>query len=422
LNKTIFRKPSDYIDLRKLERESRRILALGFIVAVIFHAIAGLIIQFRRPDTPVIGESPVYRPIPLRIITVPRRLMSPFRIMPQQPEKRRLERMRPGRRTPSGTVKTQSPSILDELGSYDPGDSIAYGMDGAPDFRYDYQRFVLDGFDFDTPVSRIPENVVSLEDELYSIDDIEAGNEGRIKGYVIFNPANRLSVTGIMYIPQIWDFSRGQPISLSPGIVQLVEAMNNYTGIIAKMDKHLSLFSRNVLKYPFLYIGCSESWDYSGIESSILGEYLESGGFVVFENLRPWEEFSPGEATLRQLIGDALGSKAQFQPIPNDHPLYHCFVDFDEGPPLGSEMQGAGISLPKPVNYLEGVWIDGRLVAIYSNKGYAMKWAARDNNYPQLRMGVNMAAYALLQAGGNAERKIDYSLLPDPVARRWEFK
>ena len=65
-------------------------------------------------------------------------------------------------------------------------------------------------------------------------------------------------------------------------------------------------------------------------------------------------------------------------------------------------------SLPKRVLYLEGIWIDDRLVTIYSGKGYAKKWADTWNNEPQLRMGVNMVVYALTQEGSIAQQKMEF--------------
>ena len=55
-----------------------------------------------------------------------------------------------------------------------------------------------------------------------------------------------------------------------------------------------------------------------------------------------------------------------------------------------------------PVYFLEGVWLDNRIVAVYSGKGYALKCKDFTNNEPQLKMGVNMVVFALMQEGGIA--------------------
>ena len=65
-------------------------------------------------------------------------------------------------------------------------------------------------------------------------------------------------------------------------------------------------------------------------------------------------------------------------------------------------------TLSKPVLYLEGITIDNRIVAIYSDKGYAYKWKNFSNNVPQLKIGVNMIVFALTQEGSIAQQKMDF--------------
>ena len=64
--------------------------------------------------------------------------------------------------------------------------------------------------------------------------------------------------------------------------------------------------------------------------------------------------------------------------------------------------------MPEPVYYLEGIWLGDRLVAVYSDKGYAIKWKQMTNNTPQLKMGVNMVVFALTQEGSIAQQKMDF--------------
>ena len=118
---------------------------------------------------------------------------------------------------------------------------------------------------------------------------------------------------------------------------------------------------------------------------------------------------------------DALGADDKFLPIVNDHPLYHSFFDFSDGSPQGSdigyielveEFSPASVNksrkLSKSVHYLEGIWLDERLVAIYSDKGYVVNWTQMSNNDPQLKMGVNMVVFALIQEGSIAQQKMDF--------------
>jgi hypothetical protein len=157
------------------------------------------------------------------------------------------------------------------------------------------------------------------------------------------------------------------------------------------------------------------------IEARNFGEYLRRGGFAVLDNGKPTDEFGAAEASLRQMLRDSLGNDAKFLPISVNHPVYHSFWDFNDGPPNGSEINTSQVTtivnlgetynrttMSKQVLYLEGITVSERLVAIYSDKGYAIKWAADGNNEPQLRMGVNMVVFALTQEGSIAQQKMDF--------------
>jgi hypothetical protein len=192
----------------------------------------------------------------------------------------------------------------------------------------------------------------------------------------------------------------------------LSDAIKRWTNIDVVIEKHMMLSSPRLLEMPFIYITTDQGFDLSKAEKENVKKYLENGGFMVLENPIPLTETSPAEASLKQMVRDVMGSRAKFAPIPKDHPIYSCFWDFTDGPPNGAEIgtfsnqnipeNSRTTSMSKPVLYLEGVWINERLVVVYSNKGYIVKWTELDNNVPQLKMGVNMIVYALRQEGGLA--------------------
>jgi hypothetical protein len=102
------------------------------------------------------------------------------------------------------------------------------------------------------------------------------------------------------------------------------------------------------------------------------------------------------------------------------HPLYHCFYEVD-APPLGYYEPLEGVP-----DYLEGIELQGRLVAIYSRKAYARAWAASeqaadlaDRPYEfmaasagmgeregPLRLAVNILVYALTREGSLAQQLV----------------
>jgi hypothetical protein len=256
-----------------------------------------------------------------------------------------------------------------------------------------------------------------MKEEMISLDDLDTG---QYKAMIIQDPNNKQSIKGFVYIATAWGAQLRPPDTLKRAVINLVEAVNRYTNINAQVDDHLYLDSRKIFETPFVYITTDKAFELTEIEKRNFGEYLRKGGFAVIDNGEPKYEYGQAEAALRQMLRDALGAEAKLQPIDNNHPLYHCFYDFPE-PPQGAEVEMVTTStvgdqgttarsqaMAKPVLYLEGIWLDNRLVAIYSDKGYGLKWKDMDNNDPQLRMGVNLVVFALTQAGGISQQKMDY--------------
>jgi hypothetical protein len=101
--------------------------------------------------------------------------------------------------------------------------------------------------------------------------------------------------------------------------------------------------------------------------------------------------------SFEQEIGRIFGQKA-LQKIPNTHPIYNSFFEF-EGPPTTSfELNGWGDDLVH--DYLKAVTVNGRIGILYSNKDYGCewdydfrnkRWLAEDNT----KFGVNIINYAL---------------------------
>ncbi|MBT4482269.1 MAG: DUF4159 domain-containing protein [Candidatus Latescibacteria bacterium] len=222
-----------------------------------------------------------------------------------------------------------------------------------------------------------------------------------------------------IYIASGWGKHLKPPDNLKRAIINLAEAVNKQTDFNVKVDTHLFLDQqKKFFETPFVYIMADEAFELTDIEKRSFGHYLRNGGFAVIDNAAPQYEFGEAEASLRQMLRDALGSEAKFLPIDKDHSLYHCHFDFDYGPPQGANLEAIiegmtkekkkfvrQIPFTNPLSPLEGIWIGNRLVAIYSDKGYCYRWAETGKNQPQLKFGVNMVVYALLQESGILNKK-----------------
>ncbi len=401
-----FSGPSDAIDMEKLEKETQKLFFLGLLVAVSLHAAAASFFMFKKTEVQVV------KPPTMELVIRRPRMTKAFEFKKTRLKTRVLER-KIVERKPTADIQTKSISTVDVMGtvtSFNYSTEMKTGMDT--------QVFIPEGINIQMATTREPEKQISMREEMISLDDLDTG---QYRAMIIQDPSNKQSIKGFVYIATAWGAQLRPPDSLKRAVINLVEAVNRYTSINAKVDSHLYLDSRKIFDTPFVYVTSDEAFELTEIERKNFGDYLRKGGFAVVDNGEPMYEYGQAEASLRQMLRDSLGADAKFLPIPNDHPLYHCFFDFDDGPPQGSEIQmvstntvggavtsAANASMAKAVHYLEGIWIGERLVAVYSDKGYCWKWKDLTNNQPQLKMGVNFVVLALTQAGGIAQQKMDF--------------
>ena len=396
-----FRGASDAINMEKLERETQKLLFLGLVVAVSFHAAIGSYFMFKRTEVKVV------KPPTMELVIRRPRMTKPFEFKKKRIKQREYKKKEIVQRKPTAEIKTKSiqQNLLGTVASYE--------FDTSMDIDKNINVFIPEGIDIEMTATREPEKQISMKEEMISLDDLDTG---QFKAMIIQDPNDKKSIKGFIYIATLWG-AQLEP-SYKRAVIHLSDAVNRYTSIRSRVDKHLFVDSRKLFNTPFVFLCVDGQFELTEIEAKNFGEYLRKGGFAVLDNGKPEDEFGAGEASLRKMLRDALGNDAKFLPIPNDHPVYHCFFDFDEGPPNGAEINlsqviGAGEgnkrsrTMPKQVHYLEGITIDDRLVAIYSDKGYALKWAANTNNEPQLKIGVNMVVFALTQEGSIAQQKMD---------------
>jgi hypothetical protein len=410
---TRFGGPSDAIDMEKLERETQKIFFLGLLVAVSFHAAIGAYYMFKKTEVRVV------KPPTMELVIRRPRMKKAFEFKKKRVMKRIYEKKEITQRQPTAEIETKSISTMDLMGSV-----ASYDFDTEMDTEVGGDVFLPDAIDLQMTATREPDKQISMKEEMISLEDLDTG---QFKAMIIQDPNNKQEIKGFVYIATAWGAQLKPPDSLKRSVINLVEAVNSYTNINAKVDTHLFLDHRKLLDTPFIYITSDKAFELTEIEAQNLDLYLRSGGFAVVDNGTPNYEYGQAEAALRQMLRDSLGNDAKFLPIPNDHPFYHCFFDFDNGPPQGIEQSGMTLSiewdnqsadkfgiegknstLTKPVHYLEGISLDNRIVVIYSDKGYAYKWKDYSNNIPQLKIGVNMVVFALTQEGSIAQQKMDF--------------
>ena len=222
--------------------------------------------------------------------------------------------------------------------------------------------------------------------------DIEALDTGQYHALIVQDPHDKRSVRGfchlaIAYSRTLYGRNAGDRVYsfesyFLPGFLRIPIAMNKYTDIKTDVLGRLSLGDAEIFKAPWLvFFGMWHSFELNPTEQEGLGKYLMAGGFVFEDARNYWDSFAekePAYLSLRNATLEALavhGVDARFEKLPNSHPIYHCYFDFD-GPPMGADAADNSIHADQVhiLTYLEGIEIDGRLVALLSGKCYAHAW------------------------------------------------
>ena len=295
-------------------------------------------------------------------------------------------------------------------------------------------------------IARQPSDRVDLSLEMM---DINALDTGRYRALVVQDPEDRRKVKGYVHLTSVYAesmeetpwmdetglFPQGRRQIDARALVVLAEELNHYTQIKAGVRDEMALDDQALLEVPFVLITALDAFELTRTEAENLGRYLVSGGFAYVE-LITHSLFLRSEdlPSLRKMVEGALvtqgllrGRDWEFQILPRDHLLYHCFFDFDDGPPgywdirLSSSMIIPSRYVPSP-EYLEGVFLKGRMVLVYSRKSYRDFWARRQDDVResmnggeptlwkqgkrQLQLGVNVIVYALTQEGSLAKRLV----------------
>ena len=389
-----FEGPADALRLDRLSAENRRVVIAGLVIALLAHA--GLLAWLLISRTAIREAQP---PTVEFVMRTPR-LTKPFEL-----KKKRVQRKMTRRRVEAEAVPDIA--IAERINRPDVFGTVAT-------FNYAIESGATVGGDAVVPETaafarlastKEPEKRLSMQEEFLDLDALDTG---KYKGLVIQNPTDKQDIQGFVYLALAVGEELDPPTPRA--IPQLARAVNKYTLINAKVEERLPLDSRDLFKAPFVYITANKGFNLTAHEARNVGEYMRMGGFIFAENGVPGLEYGPAEASLREMFRDVLGKDARFQILSNDHPIHHSFFDFDDGPPPGGEVEGSrggsGDGIPAP--HLEGIFLEGRLVAVYSDKAYGRIWQREYENEPQLKMGLNLVVFALTQQGSIAQQQIDF--------------
>ena len=309
-----------------------------------------------------------------------------------------------------------------------PGGAVAFGRSLGVGGRLGWGEGQTGGVDLRPELSEEVSNVrtggtglATMRDELVDVSNFS----DRLEGLVSQDSRNKKKVTGMLNFYQLrWKSQGSEPNSEDGWNVfpQAVPSFVNYvrdsTEVKVNLMGNIRLEDKQLFSVPFvMMMGYVKAVQYTPLEAKNLGLWLRQGGFLFID-----DGFAnqPGafNKSARGLLKDALGYDAEFERIPGGHALYHCWDDFD-GPPPGVD----DANIKKPIDlttaperftehyrYLEGIFLNGRLAVVVSNKGYSHAWgqwrylsSAQGgplDNARQLHFGVNILVYAATAKGG----------------------
>ena len=381
------------INLQKLERESRKFLYIGMLLGIAFHVFIGVFITYRQVE---IKSNPV-KAIPFTLKNITPSITEPYKITPPEPERESYVTKQFRQGVPSEDIETTTPSYDEATPSMmGIGDTLsetyeqaALGHEKAlPGPLSNYQGMK------DT-IERRPKGRISVTDEMISISDLDTG---QYKSMLILDPTDPLNTKGYVHIPGYVEGITFKPNpSYRRAVMDLAEGFYRYTGITLKVDKVLHLASRDLQKYPFIYL----SWDGKGIEfarfeADNFREFLDGGGFVLADiGIKPFEEFY-------DYIKDTFGDDVQITGVRQN--VYTSLIDIQ---PHGGDA---------------GAYINSRLCIIHSSCyfDYAPKWLELDRVY--MKWGINILYHALMQSPKTAMMVDDSSRTIKNSRQWWDYE
>ncbi len=291
-----------------------------------------------------------------------------------------------------------------------PGD----GKDWGPNFASDVENTRGGG---GSGLSAMRDNLISSENF-----------EDRFDGFIEVNPKNKKDIRGFLNIYQLeysstklekspatgWDVVDGQPSwnCVPQALPSLAHYANDSTKLRVSIRGTIRLDSKELTTVPFIYMmGFQAAVKYTKEEAKNLGNYLRNGGFIFVDD---GNAYQPGafNITARQMLKDALGYDAVFERVPNTHPMYSVWENFN-GPPSGEDLvryDRRVREIKEVYPFVEAIFINGRMVALISNRGYNFAWGywkylpsaagGPYDNTRQLQFGLNVVVFALTQRGG----------------------
>ncbi|WP_210247237.1 DUF4159 domain-containing protein [Aliikangiella marina] len=196
--------------------------------------------------------------------------------------------------------------------------------------------------------------------------------------------------TRLSYESGNWDVDERMPANILNSLIE-------YTTLRVDINERIiPLADPAMLNSPFCYMAGHRLVEFNHAEKENFETYVRNGGFVFVDDCNH-DIDGVFARTFEAQMAEIFGEKA-LQKIPNDHPIYSSFFEFDGPPDTGVELNGWGDGLVH--DYLKAIEIDGRIGVLYSNKDLGCEWDYDFRNKrfmyeDNTRFAVNIVIYAM---------------------------
>jgi len=196
--------------------------------------------------------------------------------------------------------------------------------------------------------------------------------------------------TRLSYESGDWDVDERMPANVLNSLIE-------YTTLrVDPTEQVIALADPAMLSAPFCYLAGRRLVQYSHAERENFLTYVNNGGFVFVDDCNHDIDGMFARSFERQMA--ELFGPGALQTLPDDHPIYSAFFEFDGPPVTSQELNGWGDDLVH--NYLKAIEINGRIAVLYSNKDLGCEWdydfrnkrfMRKDNT----RFAVNIVIYSM---------------------------
>lgn len=196
--------------------------------------------------------------------------------------------------------------------------------------------------------------------------------------------------TRLSYESGDWDVDERMPANLLNSLIEYTTLRVNTT------EQVIALADPAMLSVPFCYLAGRRLVQLSHAERENFSRYVNNGGFVFVDDCNH-DIDGMFARSFEQQMADLFGPDA-LQTLPNDHPIYSSFFEFDGPPNTSQELNGWGDDLVH--KYLKAIVINGRIAVLYSNKDLGCEWDYdfRNKRFMRVdntRFAVNIVIYSM---------------------------